>query len=244
MSKVDLPVGVLDGPHWRVNVRPSEYLPERIPSLKDCFEIVEQNRVRLRGWDFPHMRRDRSQCTQGANWVGCWSDFQGRNEYWRLYQSGQFLHLASFRELEEGWRIQLERETRSHLSFLEDVDWSSVPGFLHIQNVIYTLTEIFEFASRLGQRGIYQGSLTIQVTMRGIKGFVLTTDWNRAWHSYYAPTQDELDRSMTLDADVLIAEAGEQALRMAVWFFERFGWNEAPLEIFKADQQQFLQGRR
>jgi hypothetical protein len=80
--------------------------------------------------------------------------------------------------------------------------------------------------------------------MRGIKGFVLTTDWNRAWHSYYAPTQDELDRSMTLDADVLIAEAGEQALRMAVWFFERFGWNEAPLEIFKADQQQFLQGRR
>jgi hypothetical protein len=244
MSKVNLPVDVLDGPHWRVNIRPTEYLPERISTLKECFELIEQNRVRLRGWDFPHMRRDRSECTQGANWIGCWSDFMGHVEYWRLYQSGQFVHLASFRELGEDWRAQLEKETRGHLSYLKDVNWSKVPGFLHIQNVIYTLTEVFEFASRLAQRGIYKGSIVIQITMRGIKEFVLTTDWNRAWHSYYRSTEEELERSIVLDADVLVAESSKQAIEMAVWFFERFGWHDAPLEIFKADQQEFLQRRR
>jgi hypothetical protein len=41
----------------------------------------------------------------------------------------------------------------------------------------------------------------------------------------------------------LVADAAGEALRLVAWFFERFGWHDPPMEIFKKDQQQFLEGR-
>src|ERR671931_2326189 len=93
-----LPVPVLDFPHWRVNIRPVIYQEELIPSLAKCFETVEQTKVRLRGWDYPHLSTKNNQRCQGVNWAGSWSNFMGHNEYWRFYQSGQFIHLFSIRE--------------------------------------------------------------------------------------------------------------------------------------------------
>jgi len=54
---IDLPVPVLQHPHWRVNFRPAVYEDNLIPTLAKCFEIIEKNRVSLRGWDFPHLSR-------------------------------------------------------------------------------------------------------------------------------------------------------------------------------------------
>src|ERR1700693_4619104 len=93
-----LPVPVLEVPHWRVNVRPATYKAERIPSLSSCFDIVRKTKVSLRGWDYPHLSNRTNEQGIGRNWVAAWSDFWGHLEYWRFYQSGQFMPLLGVRE--------------------------------------------------------------------------------------------------------------------------------------------------
>ena len=85
-----LPVAVLEHPHWRVNYRPAAYVAKRLPRLSDCLEVLQKTRVRLRGWDFPHLPSGEPQLIYGDSWIAGWSDFKGHLEYWRFYQSTQF----------------------------------------------------------------------------------------------------------------------------------------------------------
>jgi hypothetical protein len=243
-DQVRLPVPVLSDPHWRVNFRPDEYTEDRIPKLANCFEIIEKNKLSLRGWDYPHLSNRDTQRGIGTNWVASWSDFWGHREYWRFYQSGQFLHFFSVREATETeWRQKLQREMSSHLSFMEDVDWDQVPGFISILNFIYSMTEIFEFAARLCQVQVYKGALDINIRNKGIQGFILAAGWDRGWHSYYAAAENELGRSWSFETDVLVAESADKALNSILWFFERFGWLSPPEEVIRRDQENFLKGR-
>jgi hypothetical protein len=240
-----LPVRVLADPHWRVNLQPTAYKAELIPTLGECFGIVEQTKVRLRGWDYPHLSHSSEERGQGANWVASWSDFMGHREYWRLYQSGQFLHLFSVREaVDPGWREKLEAETRRHLRSCQDIKWDRISGYIDIVNFLYTVTEIFEFAARLCQRDLYRGEVRIDIRLNGIAGFVLTTDLNRAWYNYYAASEDQLGRFWTVPSNLLIADSADLALKAVAWFFERFGWLDLALDTFKQDQSVFLRGRR
>src|SRR5436309_4044427 len=111
----DIPVPVKDYPHWTVLFRPETYNPELIPSLTDCVRLVEKARVQLRGWDFPHLSNRDTDRSHGSNWTGSWASFEGQVEYWRLYQSGQFIHLAAVSEaVQQKWQEQLKRDTMSH----------------------------------------------------------------------------------------------------------------------------------
>lgn len=244
MAKEPLPVPVEQHPHWRVVFRPDSFQPQRIPSLKKCWETIEHSQVRLRGWDFPHVSRHSHETGQGSTWIAGWSDFMERYEYWRMYQSGQFVHLSSVRETEPAWREELLRQTRGRLGHIGNIDWKNVPGCFHIGNFIYTLTEIFEFAARLAQRGLYDGSVGVSVEILRVKGFVLTTDWERAWHHYYPATEDTIGRKWDIKADSLIAQSSEVSFEAVLWFFERFGWLDPPTETLRQDQRSFLSGRR
>lgn len=244
MAKFPLPVPVLEFPHWRVNYRPGAYVPELIPSLADCFSLVEQTRLHLRGWDYPHLSQRSNERTQGKSWIASWSDYEGHYEFWRLYQSGQFLYLGSIREVTEAsWKAEIKRVSRAHLSHVEGIDWENIPGFISIINFIYTTTEIFEFAARLCQKGIYRGNVTISIELSGIKGLALTTERNRLWYSYYAATVDELTHEWQARSDALVASSPEIAIKAVSWFFERFGWMDQPLGLFKKDQENLLKGR-
>ncbi len=243
-TQAQLPVPVLDGPHWRVNFRPDVYKEDFIPSLKQCFEIVEKNKLSLRGWDYPHLSNRQNERAVGNNWVASWSDFWGHREYWRFYQSGQFLHLFGVREATETeWRQKLQMEMKSHLSFMKDIDWDQVPGFISFINLIYSMTEIFEFAARLCQAQVYDGVLNIDIRINGIKGFVLAPEGGRVWHSYYAASENELSRSWSLQSDVLVAESAEKSLTAIIWFFERFGWLSPSQEVIRGEQNKFLKAR-
>jgi hypothetical protein len=185
---LNLPVPVLQYPHWRVNLRPEEYDAEAIPSLGECLRIIQHNQVRLRGWSYPHLSNRDNQVIQGSNWIGSWTQFMGHREYWRFYQSKQFIHLFSVREAtEQGWAEKLRADTVSHLSYLTDINWDEVPGFISLTNFLYCVTEIVEFAARLCQAGVYRGVVDLNIQLRRIGGFVLTTTWERAWSEFAPP---------------------------------------------------------
>jgi hypothetical protein len=242
-SQIQLPVPVLTDPHWRVNFRPNDYQEELVPTVKNCFEIIEKYKLRLRGWDYPHLSYRDTERAVGGNWVASWSDFQGHKEYWRFYQSGQFLHLFSVRESTDSeWKQKLQIEMENHLDS-RDVDLKQVPGFISTLNFIYSMTEIFEFAARLCQAEVYKGSLDIDIKIKGIHGFVLAAGRDRLWHRYYAATGNELGKCWTFETDVLVAESADKALSTIVWFFERFGWLSPSEEVIRQDQKNFLSGR-
>lgn len=242
-TTTSLPVSVLEVPHWRVNFRAVEkYEKELIPSLSDCFELIEHTKVRLRGWDYPHLSYQPNERNYGSNWVASWSNFMGLLEYWRLYQSGQFLHLFSIKEVANpSWKKDLEAATKFHLQHITDIDWSVVPGFIDIINFLYTVTEIFEFAARLCQKDLYRGTITISIHLKNVSGFLLTVDErSRLWRRYYATSENILGHSWNLRSDVLVASSSEQSFKATAWFFERFGWTD-PTGL-KKDQETFLKG--
>ena len=241
---IDLPVPVLQHPHWRVNFRPGVYEENLIPSLAKCFEIIEKNKLSLRGWDYPHLSTRDTERGHGTNWIASWSDFMGHYQYWRFYQSGQFIHLSSVREVtEKEWKKKLEADMKSHLSYMRDIDWEAIPGFISIVNFIYNVTEIYEFAARLCQSQVYSGTLNIKIELKGIKGFVLSAPWDRVWHSYYSASENFLATANDFETDTLVAASREVALKSVVWFFERFGWLNPPEDTISHDQEKLIRGR-
>jgi hypothetical protein len=235
----NLPVPVLQHPHWRVNFRPASYEKERVKTLDECLEIVRKNRVRMRGWYFPHIGNAPQQCQYGPNWVASWSDAWDHYEYWRFYQSAQFLYLGSVREVTETeWNVRIRRAMQRHVA---DID--KVPGFLTITEIVFNTTEIFEFAARLTQAEVYKKPLQISVKLTGIRDFMLAADQNRAWSSDYVTSLNEMEYVTSLEPTELVASAAEQAVKCSVWIFERFGWLRPNLDSIKSDQQKLITGR-
>ena len=244
MTAPNLPVPVLEHPHWRVNIRPLPYEPERIPSLSACFDLIQATKLSLRGWDYPHLSQRPNQRATGNHWIAAWSNFMNHIEYWRLYQSAQFLHLFVVREaVEPQWRAQLRDAAESHGSYRTDVDWDKVPGYFSLLNFLYTVTEIFEFAARLAQRGVYSGELAVTVELKKVKGFVLTPDLDRAWSGVRAASEANIGRTWQLDSRELVSASSEAAVQASAWLFERLGWLEPAVEVLRRDQGKFLAGR-
>lgn len=235
-----LPVPVLEYPHWRVTYRPSSYDENRIDALSECLEVVSKNRVKLRGWDFPHIPRRNDEFQYGSRWIASWSDFMGHLEYWRFYQSTQFLYLGSVREVTETEWSERIRQTQRVIA---KKDLSDSQGFLSITNFIYNVTEIFEFAARLAQASVYSDPVEIAIRLTGIRGFVLAADPDRAWHDAYAASESVLSYQKTLTPADLVATAAEAAVTCTVWFFERFGWLNPNVDVIRSDQQKLLTRR-
>lgn len=230
-------------PHWRIGIRPAVYKKDLLPSLKDCLTAVERHNVHIRGWDFPFVGQRSGEQAQGNNWVGSWSGFSCE-EFWRFYQSGQFIFLASFREMvDEEWGQKLLGRLKSRCSWKKDFDWSLVPGVLSIGNFTYTVAEVFEFATRLSQAGVYTGEVVIEISLKGVKGFALMADENRAWHSLYQASEANIGNTWSIQTPELIAKSKEYSLAALGWFFERFGWLEQPTEVFRKDLETYLSGK-
>lgn len=243
-ATLELPVPVLNLPHWRLVVRPATYEAERVPALGALYELVERHTVSLRGWNFPHLSRESKERGHGTNWVASWTTFWGHIEYWRFYQSTQFLYLGSVREVtSEDWLAKLRKDAKSHLRHVRDVDVSQIPGFFSISNFIWNITEYFEFASRLAQAQLYQDEVTISVDLRNVKDFVLTTDSMRSLDHLYSLSSSSISRAVTVSATELVAGAAEQAENMIAWFFERFGWLNVARSVIRSDQQKLKTGR-
>jgi hypothetical protein len=235
-----LPVPVLEHPHWRVNYRPSTYVVDRLPSLSDCWEVLKRTSVRLRGWDFPHIPPRDAERDYGDTWVGGSSDFMGHVEYWRLYQSTQFLHLGSVREsTQPEFASQLRQIMGSHAG----ADLNLVPGFLSLTNSIYNITEFFEFAARLAQAQVYTDPVTINISINGIQGFMLAAEDRMWWSADFVARQPDFRYEKTLTPAELVASAAEHAIECTVWFFERFGWLKPNIDAIRTDQQKLLTRR-
>jgi len=230
-------------PHWRVIFRPEIYDESQFLELQLIRDLVEKHRVRLRGWYFPHLPRDRNDHEYGDNWFASQSDFMNHLEYWRFYQSKQFIYLSSVREsTEEAWSEKLREYAKSHFMEATKEEIEAIPGYFSIENFIYNVTEYFIFLSKLCSKDIYKGSVSILIELKNIQGYTLTTDINRAWWNLYSASQSDLSFQKTYAVSEMIADPEHLALDAISWFFVRFGWDDLNPDILKTDQENFVKG--
>lgn len=204
--------------HWRVNIRPTVFKKDRIPEISKLFPVVERCSVSLRGWDFPHIDR-RNQPHIDLDWVGQEIDWEHHLELWRVYQSGQFVHVGG---LWNDWR------DRSEL-------WPAEQGWkagavLHVLDTTWRFIEIFEFAARLSQTECGDDRMVIAVTVSGLDGRMLLLDSSRRvpFLGEYKAQIEALPYEVEVSRADLIAAPREHALEPTKRLFERFGWTVGP----------------
>lgn len=218
--------------YWRVQVRPTVFEPQRISSLKACWDMVESARVHLRGWDYPHVE-SREQIT-GEDYVQSGSTFANHIELWRFYQSGQFAH--QFAMWEDRKPPSLDMRTYGPTPVRE------APLQLGFVEVVYTLTEVFEFGRGLAYRGVLEPATHLAIELHGTQGRQLSSPSSRIPLLVREASVDQVCWGRTLLSSELIATAPEVAIDAAVHVFERFGW-DAPRSMLAEEQRRLLERR-
>lgn len=220
--------------YWRVVIRPVRFEKERIKSLAECAELVRRCKVSLRGWDYPHVS-GRYEVQSGLDWVESLTDWNGYKELWRMYQSGQFLHLFGCRE-----------DWLGEASILGPSKYSNIkPGsVLSVLSTLYSVTEIYEFASRLAEKNLFDNSVYLSIGLHGMKNRKLKVfDIGRSLFNDYICQINDLPLSKTITLEEILGRSHDLALHHTVWIFERFNWRSPPEEIFREDQKKFLERR-
>lgn len=220
--------------HWRVNFQPL-YSGETRIALTKCWTMIETNKVELRGWDYPHypVRNDENGGRETHDeFVEGWCDWMNHIEFWRLYQSQQFLHYLSLRE---DW-IELDAWKRQ-----SNPDRPSNP--LNVTGTIYTLTEIFELCRRLHVDGLYKNGVRVSVKLRRAASKSLYVDDPRRmpFLSPRTTAADEITCERELTAEDIESESLSIAAEFVAHVFERFDWTIAPAQI-SPQQETFLKG--
>ncbi len=228
---------IKEAPHWRVLIRPGTFAEERIGTLNECWRIIESSRVSLRGWDYPHL--DYRHRQNGKDWIESWDDYRSHREYWRFYQSGQFLHLFSFAE--DRYREKAEAKAKSDAPALHNF---SPSGYLDAISSLWTITEVFEFAARLAQKANFGDSISITLQMVEVKDRVLfVSDPARDFSRPYVAREQTLSKEWSLGVGQLLSGSSDLALDAAEWFFERFQWMDPPRQVLADIQRRLLERR-
>lgn len=199
--------------HWRVIIRPSRFVKDRVPRLAELEQIVPQCSVNSRGWDFPHINAH-SPIQRGLEWVEQSTDWRHHVEFWRLYRSGQFFFEGC---LWEDWKDRSAFEPAP-----PGWQWGQ---WLHAHGAVYTYTEICELAARLALSPAGAEDVVINVALRRLENRTLTF----GDHHYSRPrppaTVPAFEVERTYARDEIVAAPKDAALAMAQQLFEVFGWD-------------------
>jgi hypothetical protein len=218
--------------YWKVVIRPERFDRERISTLSKCEQLLEANEVRYRGWYFPHIFRP--DILRGIDYVGLEATFMAINETWRFYQSGQF---ALFRGLQEDWVSGSEGRRQPSLGP------ESEKG-LDILSALYQLSEVYEFAARLAQGGVFDKSVFIEVNLVHTlnRQLFFWPGTGRGLRRHYVCRVSSLPREGVFEVVDLIARSREFSFEHFLWLMARFGFDASPM-VFKPDQEKFFEGR-
>jgi hypothetical protein len=221
---------------WRVTLRPTLFQADRIPSLSDCEKLVADCKVSLRGWDYPHY----DTVVSGRDYI--WSDTNrgSKKEVWRFYQSGQF---ANYFACPEDWWKE------DPITSWEAKQYTSGQA-LEVLMALFRLTEIYEFAARLAQKGVFGDELILTVSLHGMLERRLITLHAMLELDLYEPVckMPDLLLEKGLPVKELVATASELSLDHALWIFERFNWRDVKkstgaLDVLRSEQKKLLERR-
>ncbi|MGH2584733.1 MAG: hypothetical protein ACRDJE_07440 [Dehalococcoidia bacterium] len=217
--------------YWRVAIHSTAFERQRISSLADCWRIVEESRVSQRGWDYPYL--DRTQRVFEDDWVQCGVEWANHVELWRFYQSGQFVHQFAVTEDREPPSLMGNQRGPSQM-----VDG---PRRLSFLNLLYTVTEILEFARRLAHHETLDPAATVRIELHGMRDRQLIAPLSRLLPDNYVSRGDTICWERTTPSAALIATAPALAIDATIHILERFRWDDVSRRLLEDDQARFYQ---
>jgi hypothetical protein len=206
--------------YWTIIVRPETYQEARVASVADLGPLVERLRVQLRGWDFPHLRHHTDVSIEMHS-ISHATDWQHQREWWRLFQSGQLIQVSGFAS---EWR---DRSTV----------WGAPQGWtpggaLNVSEVVYTCTEVYEYAARLAVSEAGDEHVRVETTLRGVRDWELYfSDPGRILSGRYATTLDEIPVAQTVSRSELVADPRALARMAAKELLLRFNYRIADVVL-------------
>ncbi len=213
---------IRDGAHWRVLVRPGCFDEHRVQSVEDLLPILRKASVRFRGLGFPLL----GNCNPAhfENHIQLGTQHDPVVEFWQFYQSGQFIHYSGL----------VEDRLQSRLGG-QPIDWEA-GRFLDPIQVVFRLTEIYEFAYRLSRTAAADEYTSLEISIHSINGRILKRASNPFFLPREYPTNAEtLSFTDNLSNLELAIDLRNLALKPALKFFESFGWE--PSESFLRELQ-------
>lgn len=221
---------------WRVNFRPRT-LSQKIEKLGDCLEIITKSKVSLRGWSYPHVpsfNASHKEVTPGKDYYEGQIIAGMHLEFWRIYQSTQFIHYCS---LWEDWR---EEDT-----FFGDGKGPEPGTSLCIIGAVYHITEMFEFLRRLVENGLYEEGVRVTIALNNTIGRKLWIDDRRRapFITDYTTSAPEIDYQKEFSKEEILLQSKDHAFDCIIHIFDRFGWHQPNVQSIKNDQNALLSGR-
>ena len=221
--------------YWRVNIRPLNFIKDRIASLSQCEEIIRNAVVELRGWPYPTAHYN-IPILRGQNWIQVVADYGDEIEVWRFYQSGQFSQFLALRE---------------DLMDLEPIKNRVIPAreitkpVLCLEYTVFLLTEIFEFLSRIAKQGIYKEGVEIKIELINTENrkLFIFDPMRAGFLEDYKTADSKLSYQKTLNEEEIIEKSKDCALEAILWFIDRFGWRNPNVTAIKDMQQKLLERR-
>lgn len=236
MNKEETLAEIKNRGYWRINIRPLN-LEDKMENIEGCLEHVSQSKVSLRGWSYPHVpafEADHKGLAPGNDYYEGWINSGIHKEVWRMYMSSQFIHYLALRE---DWSKEDKLWGRAD---------SPEPGHvLSVLGAVYQMTEIYEFTSRLIQRGLYSNGAKVHINLCNTAGRKLwISDPMRAdFIQDYKTADRELDFEKSYSKNDLTVNAATCSYECIVHFFKRFGWSKPNEEVIKKDQEALLSRR-
>jgi len=220
---------------WEIEIRPTVYKKDHL-SLLECHEMIEKCQVRLRGWYYPHIaHHEYGDVFNGDNFVEGLVDSLKHLEVWRMYQSGQFIHYLNF------WEDWIEYHPYGHI---DDNAGQTANNVKSILMTLYTVTEIFTFASRLASNNVFDNMLRISIKLKNANNRLLMfEDSFRALYADYRSRMNDMSIIRDITVEDILANSANIAMGVTVEIFNKFNWLSKDIEIaIKGDQEKFLKG--
>lgn len=214
---LDLATNIKMSPHIRFHLKPVQYEKFRVNNRRELLGMIESCTVALRGWDFPHF--DRENKITGDDSYASWNESFSVREFWKIWQSLQFVHLYDIREV-------AEKHPLSGPSKLE----SGIKGHLGLTNSIWNIAERLEFTYRLLSKINHAYKWKIVIEHNNIQDFVLTSEPSRPINHVYSCRSKSVSWEREFDSAHLITGYREIATDCSVDLFDRFGFDNLPRE--------------
>ena len=214
--------------YWMAIIRPATFIEKRVAHRSELLPILTKNAVEIKGWSFPHID-EFLNIEKGPDWIGQELAWDKILEFWRFYQSGQFIHYFGM------WQDWVTNSNQQ----LSTPDKAG-RVMLDVGDMVLRFTEIFEFAARLAFAEEWDEGVHVEVTVDNLDNHALQLPGREHGKFYWMPEaiDPRLQYSTDLSQTELIATAQEASLAPALRLFKCFRW-EPSIDLIRD-----LQGER
>lgn len=197
---------------WELVVYPSSYNPKLIENSAKAGEVIESSKVRLRGWDFPHIDSHGrfTNFNDGKQSVTT-IDLVPHQEAWRIYKSGLFVWNELLGEDLMEYREENDRRVFFYVSRL------------------YSITEMILFAKRLYGETLNSENIHFSLKIEKTKNRQLSDSGTGMIFHNYICTEDFISIEKDISRTELISSFKDVAKTIIKDVFMMFNWND-PLD--------------